>query len=411
IKLRTKNHSKISLKEIKEKFLKAPYGFLDLDIEWIIAKLFVDGNISFTLNGETVSLVNEPEEEIINYITKRQYVEKLLIEEKEIVDERYIRSLKNISSVVFGRQILVEDTDMMVKKFNEYAENLIGELNLLKEKYDDGEYPGEAVIEEGIILINKTRGISKPIEIFKELNKNEDEYLDFEEDYQPIKSFFKGEQKNIWEKTQHFTSIYNESKSYILNDEIEEIVQVMKKILAMAYPYNRIKDLPELNSRFLDLYDKILEKELEPVKIEIKKAENRVMEELERTGLEDRFKKNFRTSFNDLTKRAESCNNVAKINGFRIEAETLKDRYLKEISKELDRQKKKEEEEKKEPTDNKEPTVKEPIIKRKYINIREINLSNSWRIENSEDIDRYLRKLKENLEKELEENTILNIEF
>src|SRR5699024_4184819 len=52
IKLRTKNHSKISLKEIKEKFLKAPYGFLDLDIEWIIAKLFVDGNISFTLNGE-----------------------------------------------------------------------------------------------------------------------------------------------------------------------------------------------------------------------------------------------------------------------------------------------------------------------------------------------------------------------
>jgi hypothetical protein len=32
--------------------------------------------------------------------------------------------------------------------------------------------------------------------------------LDFEEDYQPIKSFFKGEQKNIWEKTQHYISIY-----------------------------------------------------------------------------------------------------------------------------------------------------------------------------------------------------------
>lgn len=407
IKLRTKNHSKISLKEVKERFLKAPYGFLDLDIEWVIAKLFLDGKISFTLHGETVSLFNETEEEIINYITKRQYVEKLLIEEKEVIDERYIRSLKNISSTVFGREILFEDTDMMVKKFNEYADNMIDELNRVKYNYESGQYPGEKVIKEGISLINKTRGMSNSIDVFKHLNKNQDDYLDFEEDYKPIKSFFKGEQKNIWEKTKHYISIYDESKSYILNEEIEKIIEGMKNIISMPSPYNRIKDLPELNNRFLDLYNDILDKELEPVKEEIKKAKDRVMEELEKTGLEDQFGYKYRNSFDNLTKRAESCNNVATVNGFRIEADTLKKRYLKEIAKELEKQKVVK------PVDDggNTGTIKPPIIKRKYISIKDVNLSNSWRIENKNDLDRYLRELKERLEKELEENTILNIEF
>ena len=118
--------------------MKAPYGFLDLDIEWVIAKLFLDGKISFTLHGETVSLFNETEEEIINYITKRQYVEKIINRRKEVIDERYIRSLKNISSTVFDIEIQFEDTDMMVKKFNEYADNMIDELNRVKSNYDSG---------------------------------------------------------------------------------------------------------------------------------------------------------------------------------------------------------------------------------------------------------------------------------
>ena len=407
IKLRTKNHSKISLKEIKDRFLNAPYGFLDSDIEWIVAKLFLDGDISFTLYGETISLVNEEEEQIINYLTKRQYVEKLLIEEKEVVDKRYIRSLKNISSTVFGREISFEDTDMMVKKFNEYAGNMLDDLNEIKPNYNDEKYPGEKIIREGIHLINKTRGMSNSMDIFKHLYKNEDDYLDFEEDYQPVKLFFKGEQKYIWKKSQHYISIYDESRSYILNEEIEKIIEDMKDILSMPNPYNRIKDLPDLNNRFLDLYNDILDKELEPVKLEIQQAKDRVIEELEKTDLEDKFASKYRISFDNLKRRAEACNNVAMVNGFKIEADTLKMRYLNEIAKELERQKPPI----KSTSGGDTEATKPIIIKRKNISIKDVNPSNSWRIEDEKDLDKYLKELKERLEKELEKNTILNIEF
>ena len=153
--------------------------------------------------------------QIINYISKRQYVEKLLIEEKEVINERYIRSLKNISSTLFERDIPFEDTDMMVKKFNEYADNMIEELNGLKENYGRGNYPGENIIQEGIDLINKTRGFSKAIDVFKELFKNEDDYLDFEQDYLPIKSFFKKVNKRIFGRNHNILYPYMEKVSPI----------------------------------------------------------------------------------------------------------------------------------------------------------------------------------------------------
>lgn len=408
IKLRTKTYDKISLKEIKDKFTRAPYGFVDVDVEWIIAKLFVDGNISFTLNGETVSLLNEDEDQIINYITKKQYAEKLLIEEKEVVDERYIRSLKNIASTLFNKEITIEDTDMMVKEFNDLANDMIEELEEIKANYKEGKYPGQRVIDEGIEIINHTRGMSKPMDVFKHLYKNEDTYLDFTERYSPIKSFFGGSQKEIWEKSQHYISIYDESKSYILNEEIEKIVEEMKYILDMASPYKRIKDLPELNDKFLDLYNDILDKELEPVVKEIEKAKERVMEELVKTGLVDRFGHKYSNGFDDLIRRAEACNNVARVNGFKIEADTLKNRYLKEISEAIDIPPQPPTED---GTEEETPPVVRPVKRRKYVSIKDINPFSWWRIENKEDIDRYLQELRERLEKEMEENTILNIEF
>lgn len=45
------------------------------------------------------------------------------------------------------------------------------------------------------------------------------------------------------------------------------------------------------------------------------------------------------------------------------------------------------------------------------MSIKDINPTNSWQVETKEDIEKYLQALKERLEKELEENTILNIEF
>ena len=416
IKMKTRNHSTIAIKEIKDRFKRMPYGFLEIDTEWVIAKLFVDGNISFTLNGESISFINNSEEEILKYITKKQFSEKLLIQEKEVIEERYLTSVKTISKDLFKKTMLSEDTDIMIKEFREDSNNLIEKLNNILLNYNENKYPGESIVKQGIELLKSINIYSDTKEIFKKINNLEDEYLDFEEDYEPIESFFNGEQKNIWDKTMLYIKLYEESKSYILNEEIENLTKEMQEITLMKNPYSKIKDLPNLNKKFMNLYLEILDKEMAPVKKEIERSEERVLDELAKTDLEDKFRAKFTQSFNNLLNKAKSCDNVAEVNGIKIEAETLKMRYLREIEEEVNRQidlREKENIEKNIEDKTKEINKKNirKNIRRRNINIKEVNINSSWQIKTQEDLDKYILELKNNIEKEIEENTILNIEF
>lgn len=406
IKIKTKNHTKISLREIKNRFLKAPYGFLDADIEWIIAKSFVDGQLALSLNGSPVSLINEVPERIIDYITKKMYLDKLLIEEKEIIPQNMKRSLKKIAKEVFKTTIITEDTDTMVMEFNNSVQRHIEELTDLSKQYKNLKYPGESIVKEGLNLLNKTIHMNKTMDIFKLIRINEDEYLDFKDDYLPVKSFFEGSQKSIWEKTLYYLDVFEASKSYVVNEEIEKIANRMVEITRMFSPFNNISELPTLNDKFLNIYNQILDTELTPVLIEIEQAKNRVMEVLEKSQLEDILSNKFSKAFLDLKNKAESCDNVAQVNGFRLEADKLKIRFLNEIRIEQDKTTKAED------TNNKGgDTTAIPTKKHRNISIKDINTSNSWQIETKTDIEKYLHDLKTRLEKEIEENTILNIEF
>ncbi|NMA84127.1 MAG: BREX system P-loop protein BrxC [Epulopiscium sp.] len=410
IRIRTRNHTKISLKEIHNRFTKAPYGFLEVDIQWIVAKCFKDGFIGFTLNGHGVSLLTETPEKIIDYITKRAYVEKLLIEEKEIISENLVRSLKNVAKETFKKTIMTEDTDAMVMHFNKSVKDMKDELIYTLDKYKNRNYPGKDRIDEGIQLIQRTLSMDKAIDIFQYVRKQEEDYLDFAEDYSPIKAFFEGEQQGIWDKTQSYIDVFEESRSYVLNEEIESVVKRMEAIFKMSSPYNNIKELPELNNRFLNIYGEILDKELAPVKIEINEAEKRVMEVLEQSGLKELFSSKFTQVFQNLMEKAESCKNVAQVNGFRIEADKLKIRFLNEITAEQERRAKQIETRSIEPVGTK-PVTMNPVKRQRNVSIKDINPSNSWQIETKEDVEKYLQSLKESLEKEIEEGTILNIEF
>ena len=50
-------HMKTSMKTVKDRFMKAPYGFVEDDVHWLVAKLFKRGDLAFTVNGATVSSI------------------------------------------------------------------------------------------------------------------------------------------------------------------------------------------------------------------------------------------------------------------------------------------------------------------------------------------------------------------
>lgn len=76
-------HTRISLKMITSHFMAAPYGFVEVDVQWLIAKLFKNGKLEFWLNNESITIINRTTQEIIKFITRKEYLEKLMINIKK----------------------------------------------------------------------------------------------------------------------------------------------------------------------------------------------------------------------------------------------------------------------------------------------------------------------------------------
>ena len=98
----SKLHNTLTLKSLLNRYSKAPYGFVNLDVQWLLASLFAQKRIVLTINSDEISLRNTDTSKIFDYITKNEYSEKLLISEKEVVDPGKIRKVKEVLKEVYG---------------------------------------------------------------------------------------------------------------------------------------------------------------------------------------------------------------------------------------------------------------------------------------------------------------------
>lgn len=96
IALNTQRHMKTSMKSILERFLKAPYGFVEADVQWLVAKLFKDGEIAMFVNNEAITLLSKTTEEIIRHLTRKEFNEKLMTEKRVKANEKQKKFVREV---------------------------------------------------------------------------------------------------------------------------------------------------------------------------------------------------------------------------------------------------------------------------------------------------------------------------
>lgn len=421
IALNTSRHMKTSMKSLLERFLKAPYGFVEADIWWLVAKLFKDGKISLFVNNEIVNLLSKSEEEIIRYITRKEFNEKLMTETREAPPERQKKSVREVAKELFGASLSSDDYDAIMQSFIGYAQNLKNELEKLEIRYQtQPAYPGKNLVADGKKLIIEVLQMKYANEFFSGIDRKKDEYLDFAEDFEPLKKFFAGEQKEIFDKALHHMKIYDDSKTFIVDSEIEAVVADIKAILKKAAPFGEIFKLPELLSKFGNLYVALLTEMEKPVEAAIDEAKERVFSELQGKLCHDKLSDRYVVLFREIREKAERCNNVATLQNIKIEADALKVRCLNEISTEEAKMvaaatpPASVNDDNDNDGGNDTPVVTPPpatVKKQKTLSIKSINTQSTWQLENADDVKKYITELEKKLINSLEEGTIINIEF
>lgn len=427
----TRSHAKTSLKSLYDRYMKAPYGFVEDDVRWLVAKLFKEGKISMFVNNEAITLMNKGEEEILRYLTKREFVERLLLEYREEIPEKQKKSVRNVLRDLFEYTAAEDDADAMMADFIRKSRDLKNELEKLEiRQQSNPRYPGKAVVRAGKALMNDAIALTSPSEFFKSVFSKEDDYLDFAEDYAKVKNFYAGEQLQIFDRALKHMKIYDDSKTFIVNEEIESLAAQINAVLQKTAPYNDIRTLPALLQTFAARYTAMVKEMEAPVQAAILEARTRVFEELDGKLCREKLSPRYTNQWEELRQKANTCNNVATLQNIKAEADALKIRCLNEIAATEHRmqaeareafeaaRKAAEEAARAKGIETPKPEAQEnppepvhKVEKKKTISIKSVTSQYSWQIKTEADVDKYLSELRAKLVGCLEEDTTIHIEF
>jgi len=401
-------HMKTSMKTLLDRFMKAPYGFVEDDVEWLAAKLFRDGAVAFTVSGQPVSPLNTRPEELVRYVTRKEFAEKLMLEHRERAGESQKKAVRDVMRGLFGSEGVPDGDDAMMQAFQSRADRLLQEIKELELLGRGKPYPGGRVLKDGRALLLRLAAGQSPSLFFKDVMAARDGCLDLAEDFAQVKSFFAGEQKVIFDKALRQLSIYEKSRNFFVNETVEQTIAAMQAVLNKPVPYADIPQLPELIEQFIEAYSAVLDSKLPGVLDSVEDAKAQALAELEHRPYRDMLFVKYCDIYLQLREKAQSSNSVADLLNIPIEADALKMEQLREMERrdaQLAAQAKTQEN----PAAPAPPSPPKPKVKR--VSIKNVNTGGTWQLKNEQDIDARLAQLKQQLVRELADGDMLQIVF
>ena len=402
IKTQSDNFVKPSLKTIVLRFTAAPYGFIDDDVVWLLAKLFSQQRISLIMNSEIISLRTHKPEEIFKFLTGKDYREKVLVEKKKETPEKKLKSARLILKDVFNTVESSTNDETIHDTFIIQANN---KLTIIKDCLtyyrSNPRYPGKQVMEDASELIIDTISIKSIDQFFDYVFKHEHDYTEMGEETYNVIQFF-NTQKSYFDEAVKTYKIFESNKNFITDDGLINIAEDIHKILNMGNPYSHIKDLPQLCNDFLEEHEKIISTEkLTPqndIKLELDEVTEVLNEDYEyKEELIAKYETKFTNNFDNLSKKLDKATEISVIRGVGDEAFNLKTKCLEDINK-FKKLK------------NPDP-IPEPEIKTVDLSVKFIASKSNIKIENDKELDIFLDKIRIEVKKRLEDNDVVNLKL
>jgi len=326
-----RNHDRnvrVTMKMLLDYFKAAPYGWKEIDIAAQVAKLFKIQEIKLQYGAEYLDITDK---EIPNYLTKKTEVEKLVIIIRVIISAELLRKAGNIGRNVFDHSALPQDEDSLMKDLKDLMVREIGEINGMISRYQHGMYPGKAALETGLTVLKELSEVKISLEFYNSLINKEDELNLVIQDVKKVKGFFKNQLPHF-EKAVKMLEIYKDNETYVLDKEINETVDIVKRIVENPTPYSEIIQLPALVAKFNDRFVQLLQEKCQPIKVQIQADYTQVKDELHKFELDSGLQKRIKKPFEDLLTRIDSVNNFYKAIAMKTESEILKLRSFETIA-------------------------------------------------------------------------------
>lgn len=226
INRRKKQSDRTSLNDVKNEFIKKPYGWYPNAVWTTVAKLYKRGKIELTQNANLLE-----NEDVLNALLNSSNHGNTLLEPQATFNDATVKKLKETYKDAFDESCGFREAKDVASAFKEKIKDMSIQVNqLLANKRD---YPFLSSLE---VFAEQLEKWSKKDYAYFLINTNdfEDALLDAKEDLlDPIKRFMNGEQCKIYDLVKKLLEGNTANFDYIQGDELD----ILKTLLASNTPY------------------------------------------------------------------------------------------------------------------------------------------------------------------------------
>jgi hypothetical protein len=253
IGLKSSSNNRVLVSDIVDRFNKRPFGWSDNEILLILGRLATANQLTFQLNGGTLS--NRDAFEPLSNSRKRREV---AIIKKRQTDEAMLKQARNLTQDIFSSMGPTAEKELFafyLQHFNEWLRN----LKSYKSKTDLGGFPGAKVIAVSILTLDRLLMNDDSFEFFKQIVENKDDYLDLEENYRDVHEFFSN-QLTVWKQLQAALQDFDKNKQALERDnKAAAALTELHNVYTAEAPYNSLHKVSQLISIVAQINDSLID--------------------------------------------------------------------------------------------------------------------------------------------------------
>lgn len=402
-----------SLKTLLGIFTKEPYGFLPVDVEWLVARLFADGILTLTMNHEQLSLSSRNAQEFQRLFTRVESQERLLCDIRKHATDKQKRLVRDMMRDLFEKGVSSDDDEQLMSDLQKECTALRDELRRQQATYREEPYlPGKNTVDAGIALMTSLIDPTTTESFYTALENAQEEYQDFKETYESLRDFFNAGQIKVFREAHDAVELYMRNQSRIDDDEVKNAAEGMRKILGMAEPYDKIRNLAVLHTTFQEKYRELLDRKSEPVKDCVADCYGRILQHLNTLRCKEHYWSSVIAERDDALKKIGGTNNLGDLELAKLDANRTKINWINTIDQyEATHQPVVQTPAAKVPgSASAKAAPATPVRHRVTVSIQELT-DESWQINNAAELDAYIEKLRHALKQKLDNGDTLNVDI
>lgn len=255
VDLSVTQNRRIPLGELVKRFSGRPYGWPEWEIILLIARLFMAGEVKLMMEGSAI----QPRE-AIDPLTKSVKWKVVTILKRKTVGAKELADSRKLGQDLFG-QISPETEDKLYGYLHDGLTEWNRRLTGYKTLADTGSYPGKEEIDTGFSLIGKLLANRDSYEFFQAFNQAKDDLIDLCEDIHELDDFY-ANQRTTWERLRKaMDGVFKLNRQELERDDsVSKALSRMDQILSTPKPYGMLKEVDTLIAIVQKVNDIIVEK-------------------------------------------------------------------------------------------------------------------------------------------------------